>query len=133
MASDGSASGSGSTPGVIASLRALATNLVAIVQTRLELLANELEEERVRTLQMVVLAAVAGFCAAVGLLLVTAWVVVALWDQYRLATLAVLALLYFGVAAVAFWLLRSKAAQRPKIFSASLAELRRDSDVLKSR
>ena len=133
MASEGSASGSGSTPGVIGSLRTLAASLVGIVQTRLELLANDLEEERVRTLQLVVLAAVAFFCAAVGLLLVTAWVVVAFWDQYRLATLAALALLYFGVAAVALWLLRTKAAQRTKLFSASLAELRRDSDLLKSR
>ena len=119
-------------PGVIASLRRLTRNAVGIIQTRLELLANELEEERVRTLQIIVLGAIGLFCAAVGVLLVSAWVVVALWEQYRLATLAVLALVYFVAAGIALGMLRVKAGERPKIFSTSLAELKRDQDLLDS-
>ena len=122
----------GGTPGIIASLRRLARNAVGIIQTRLELLANELEEQRVRTLQIVVLGAIASFCAALGVMLLTAWVVVALWEQHRLATLAVLALLYFVASGVALWMLKAKARERPKLFSTSLAELRRDRDLLDS-
>ena len=122
--------GAGRAPGVVASLRSLIANAVGILQTRLELFANEFEEERVRTLQIMLLAAIALFCAAVGLLLLTTWVVVALWDQYRLATLAVLALVYLVVAGIAFGKLKSKAAERPKLFATSLAELRRDRDLL---
>ena len=128
----GSDPGAGRAPGVVASLRSLITNAIGIVQTRLELFANEFEEERVRTLQLMLLAAIALFCAAVGLLLLTAWVVVALWDQYRLATLAVLALVYLIVAGIAFSKLKSKAAERSKLFATSLAELRRDRDLLNS-
>ena len=122
-----------SAPGVVASLRSLAANAVGIVRTRLELFANEFEEERVRTLQIMLLAAVALFCAAVGVLLLTTWIVVALWEQYRLATLAVLALAYLIVAGIAFSKLKAKSAERSKLFSSSLAELARDRDLLKSR
>jgi uncharacterized membrane protein YqjE len=119
-------------PGLLASLRGLGTTALGIVRTRLQLLANDLEEQRIRALQMVVLGAVALFCGAVGLLLVSAWIVVALWDHYRLWTLAVLALLYFIACGVALAVLRSKAAERPKVFSTSLAELDRDEELLRS-
>ena len=122
----------GRAPGVIASLRSLAANAVEIVRTRLELFGNEFEEERIRTLEIIVLGAVAFFCAAVSALLMTTWIIVALWDQYRLITLAVLALAYLIVAAVVVLKLKSKTAERPKLFATSLAELTRDRDLLKS-
>lgn len=121
-----------SAPGIIASLRSLGANAVGIIRTRLELLANELEEERVRTIEILVLGLVAMFCACLTLLLVTVWIVIALWDHYRLITIAVLALAYFCAAVVALRVLKSKADQRSKLFSASLAELRRDHDLLRS-
>jgi len=128
---DPDASG-GEAPGVVASLRRLATNAVGIVQTRLELLANDLEEERVRTLQIVVLGAIALLCAAAGLILATTWLIVAFWEQHRLATLAILALIYFVASGIALWALKAKAGARRKLFSTSLAELRRDRDMLNS-
>ena len=122
----------GRAPGVIAALRSLAANAVAIAHTRLELLANEVEEERVRTLEILLLAVIALFFAAVSVLLITAWIVVALWEQYRLATLAALAFAYLVIAGIALRKLKSRTAQRPKLFSTSLAELARDRDLLKS-
>lgn len=119
-------------PGVIAALRSLAANSVAIVQTRLQLVASELEEERVRTLDILLLAAIALFCSTVGLLLLTTWVIVALWEQYRLVTLVVLAALYLIAAAIALRKLKAKNAERPKLFATSLSELARDRDLLKS-
>jgi len=132
MAEGAPGGGQDGAPGVIASLRALAANAIGIAQTRLQLLSNELEEERARTLQLVVLGAVAMFCAAIGLILVTAWIIIALWDQYRLLTVAVLAGLYMLGAALALRALKAKAAQRSKLFSASLGELGRDRDLLGS-
>ena len=132
MAEGAPGAGQDGAPGVIASLRSLAANALGIAQTRLQLLSNELEEERVRTLQLVVLGAVALFCAAIGLILVTTWIVIAFWDQYRLLTVGVLAVVYFLGAAWALLALKSKAAQRSKLFSASLAELGRDRDLLNS-
>ena len=122
----------GPAPGVVAALRSLAANAVDILHTRFELLATEVEEERVRTLEIVLLAAIALFCASVGVLLITTWIVVALWEQYRLATLAVLAAVYLLVAGIALRKLKARKADRPRIFSTSLAELARDRDLLKS-
>ncbi|MCC6531004.1 MAG: phage holin family protein [Burkholderiales bacterium] len=131
--SDGdSGAGGRAAPSVLASLRSLGASAVGIARTRLQLLANELEEQRARTLQMVVWGAIALFCAAVGILLLSAWIVVALWDQYRLATIAVLALIYFAGCVAALKRLKTKAAERPKLFASSLAELRRDQDLLRS-
>ena len=116
--------------GVLASLRGLAATALAIVQTRLQLAANELEEQGLRGLQMLALAAIALFCAASGVLLVTAWIVIALWDEYRLLTVAVLALVYFAGCAAALRSLKARAAERPKLFATTLAELQRDRDLL---
>ena len=119
-----------SPPGVLASLRGLAVTALAIAQTRLQLLGNELQEQGIQALHMLVLIAVAFFCGATGILLVTAWIVIALWDEHRLLTVGVLAAVYFAACAAALWALKARAAGRPKLFAASLAELRRDRDLL---
>jgi len=131
MARGDAGSGGAASPGIIASLRNLAATSVGIARTRLQLLANDLEEQRVRVLQLVVLGAIALFCGAVAVLLASAWIVVALWDQYRLWTLAVLTGLYAAGCMTALAVMKSKAAERPEVFSASLGELRRDEEMLR--
>ena len=132
MRGGGAGAEDGSAPGILASVRGLAATALVIVQTRLQLLANELEEQRIHGLQLLVLGAIALFCAATGILLLTAWIVIALWDQYRLLTVGVLALVYFAGCAAALHMLKRRAAQRPKLFAASLGELKRDRDLLRS-
>jgi uncharacterized membrane protein YqjE len=126
------APGGNPSPGVLDSLRNLAATAVGIAQTRIQLLANELEEQRIRALQLVVLGAMAMFFGAMAVLLLTTLLVVAFWEQHRLWTLGVLTVLYaagcFGVLAM----LKSRAAHRPRMFSASLAELRRDEEALRT-
>lgn len=128
----GDAQGGSSPAGVIGSLRALAAAAVGIAQTRLQLLANDLEEQRILLLQMMILGAIAVFFGVMAAILVTAVIVVALWDYHRLWTLGVLAVLYAAGCFAAVAALRSRAAERPKVFSASLAELRRDDEALRS-
>jgi uncharacterized membrane protein YqjE len=118
-------------PGVLASLRNLAATTVSIARTRLDLLANDLEEQRIRALELIVLGVVALVFGIVSILAVTAWIVIALWDQYRLWTLGLLSLLYLGGFIAVLLALRAKAAERPKVFAASLAELSRDEDLLR--
>ena len=119
-----------SSPGILASLRGLTATALAMAQTRLQLVANEMEEQGVRGLQMLVWGAIALFCGATGILLLTAWLVIAFWDPYGLLTVGVLALVYFAGCAAAMRVLKTKASQRPKLFSASLTELQRDRDLL---
>ncbi|HEU0282749.1 MAG TPA: phage holin family protein [Gallionella sp.] len=117
-------------PGLMGSVRRLLSTLASIASTRLELLANELQEERLRLTQMFFFALFALFCFGMGLLLLTVFIVVLFWDDHRLAVLGLLCILFLALATVMTLLLRSKAQARSKLFSASLAELSRDREQL---
>ena len=112
------------------SVRRLVATLVSIVSTRLELLANELQEERLRLTQMFVLSLSMLFCAGMFVMLLVVFIVVAFWDEHRLAVLGVPCALFFALTVTMAFLLRSKAKAESKLFSASLAELARDREQL---
>src|SRR4030067_550610 len=97
-----------------------------LVPLRVELLANEVQEERLRLTQMLLFTLFALFCFGVGILLLTAFIVVLFWDDHRLAVLGALSALFFALGALTAMLLRSKAKTKPRLFSASLAELSKD-------
>jgi len=112
------------------SLKRLLSTLTSIATTRLELLANELQEERLHITQMLFFALVALFCFGIGTLLLTAFIVLLFWDEYRLAALGILSALFFVSGTLATILLRNKAQAKSKLFSASLAELAKDKERL---
>lgn len=119
--------------GLMGSARQLLSTLTSIVSTRLELLGNELQEERLHLTQMLIFVLSALFCFGMGVLLLTIFIVVLFWDDHRLATLGALSGLFFAVGALLAILLRSKAQAKPRLFSASLAELAKDRKQLKAR
>lgn len=112
------------------SVKRLLSTLTSIVTTRLELLANELQEERLRLTQMLVYALIALFSFGMGVLLLTVFIVVLFWDDHRLAVLGGLAALFFASGTLMALLLRSKAQAKSRLFSASLAELAKDREHL---
>ena len=114
-------------PPLFQSFKGYLATWVELFRTRLELFSTELEEERERIEQIIILAAASIFCLAFGVLLVTFFVVVAFWDTgYRLAVLGGLALFYLAVGAVVGAITRRKSRQKPKLFSATLGELAKD-------
>ena len=116
--------------GLLDSLRKAASTLVEIVYTRLELLATELEEERVRIAHALWLAAISAFCLATSAVLVVMFIVVLFWDTHRLLAIGVLAG-GFGLAGISLLItLRSLIAERKRLFAQSLAELHVDRDQL---
>lgn len=119
--------------GFLGSLRNLAATLIALLQTRLELLVTEIEEERLRLLQLLFWAAGALLLFAIGALLSTLLVVVLFWDSHRIAAIAVLAALFLGAGAVMAIGVRSRLQARSRLFSTSLGELAKDKDHLTSR
>jgi len=119
-----------SSSGLMGSVKRLLSTLTSVVSTRLELLANELQEERLYLTQMLVFTLFALFCLGMGLLLLTVFIVVLFWDDHRLAVLGVLCALFFTLGTVMALLLRSKAQAKSKLFSASLAELAKDREQL---
>ena len=118
---------------LMGSVRQMLSTLTSIAATRLELLANELQEERLHLTQMLIFASCALFCFGIGILLLTAFIVVLFWDDHRLAALGMLSVLFFVLGALMAMLLRSKAQAKSRLFSASLAELAKDAELTKGR
>lgn len=116
--------------GLMGSAKRLLCTLISIATTRLELLANELQEERLRLAQMFLFALVALFCFSVAILLLVMFVVVLFWDEHRLAVLAGLSALFFVSGTLLALLLRNKMRAGSRLFSASLAELAKDREGL---
>lgn len=118
--------------GLIESAKRLASTLIAIVSARLELLANELQEERLHLAQMLLFSLSALFCFGMAVLLLTVFIVVLFWDDHRLAVLAGLCIMFFALGALMAMLLRNKALTKSKLFSVSIAELAKDKEQLRA-
>ena len=115
------------------SIKRLLSTLTSIVSTRLELLANELQEERLHLTQMLVFALLTLLCFGIGVLLLAAFIVVLFWDEHRLAVLGMLSIIFFALSMLTAMLLRSKMEAKSKLFSVSLAELAKDREHLSTR
>lgn len=123
----------GQSPGLVQSLRRLAATLVALLQTRLELLATELEEERVRLVQVLLWGCIALAFLLLGVVMLTLFVVVLFWDTHRVLVSGLLALTFIAIGLAAAAVARSRARARSRLFSASLAELANDREQLTPR
>ena len=119
--------------GILQSLRDLAATLVALLQNRLELLVTDLEEERIRLLQLLFWAAGALFFFALGVLMITMLIVLLLWDSHRIVGVAVLAAVFLAIGVGLAIGVRNRMHVRPRLFSSSLDELAKDKDRLTSR
>ena len=107
--------------------------LLAIFQTRLELLTNEMQEERLCIEQKLFYGSPALFFLGLSAILLTAIVVVVFWDSYRLPLLAGFTGVYFVAGIMALHALRCVAEEKSKLFSASQPALADDRDQLAPR
>jgi uncharacterized membrane protein YqjE len=117
--------------GLLHSIKHLAQTLLGAAQTRLEILATEIEEERVRLEQMLLVALGAVFCLGMGVVLSVGFVVVYFWDTHRLAAVGLLAAGFLAAGVVCAWILRDKVRTRPKAFAITRGELAKDRDMLR--
>lgn len=118
--------------GLLASIKALCRTLLGIAQTRLALIANELEEERLRLTRMFVFGFLALFFFGLGVVALSLLVIAVFWDTYRLAAITGVALVHLIIAIYCVMSVRKLAAQKPKLFSATLAEFSKDRAALSS-
>ncbi len=112
------------------SLKRAAGTMLSIAQTRLELLANELEEERLHFEQTLLYSGIALLFFGLSIMLLTVFVVVVFWDSQRLLVLGSLATLFFIAGLLVWNASRNLIRKKSKLFSASLAELSSDRDQL---
>lgn len=117
--------------GPFTALRGLAVSLLGTGRTRLQLLGNEIQTEKLRILRQLGLAAAMVFCAGLAVLLAIGLLVVLFWDQ-RVAVLAVLTVLFIALGGFFLMALRRSSDEADNPFAASLAELQEDLRQLKS-
>jgi uncharacterized membrane protein YqjE len=111
---------------LLAAAGRIATTLVAMVGTRLELAAVEFQEDARRLLGYLAWSLLAVFLAAGAILLGALFVILLFWDSYRLQAVAGMAAV-LGVGAIAIVTgVRAKLHSQTPLFAATLAELRDD-------
>jgi uncharacterized membrane protein YqjE len=130
MAGEDSTAGGARAGGLLDSIKKLAATLAAVVQTRLQLFANEIHGEGLRLAQMLLLGVAAIFFLACGVLLLTFLVIVIYWDTNRLLAIGGFAVLYLAIGTGLALSARGRAAAGTRLFEASLGELKKDHDRL---
>ena len=121
----------GETGGLLSALKNIAATLLSSGRARLELLSNEIEEGKLRVIQMGMLAGGALFCFAMGIVLVVALLVALFWEQ-RLAVLGIVSAAFLVLGGVFLDRFRQASRRPDKAFAASLAELQEDLRQLKA-
>ncbi len=110
----------------------LASTALGVVQTRIELLSTEWEEERARLSRVWIAISLALFFTGIATVLVVAFFVVAFWESHRLWVLGGLASA-FVIAAIVCWRIAATAvAAKPRLFASTLAALAEDRAALRS-
>ena len=118
--------------GLIASVRHIATTLLAITRTRLELLSTDLEEGWVRLISLLAMAFVALFCLCFGMVLLAIFIIVLLWDTHRLLILGSLTGLFIVIGIVLCVLAVRALKAMPRLFETSIVELAKDQQHLEA-
>jgi uncharacterized membrane protein YqjE len=119
-------------PGFLPSVKAVLAAVSSALHTRLELFVTELEEERERLKQALLLTLLLFFCLSFGFILLTIFVVALFWERGWIFAIGGLAALYLTVGIAAAVMLRKKILTRPGLFPATLVELGKDRDRLKA-
>lgn len=109
----------------------VASTLVAMIGTRLELAAVEFQEDARRLLGYLAWSLLAVFLATGAVMLAALFVILLFWDSYRLQAVAGMAVLLAVGAGVIVMSVRSKLNAQSPLFADTLAELRKDIDYVR--
>lgn len=112
--------------GLFGSLRQLLGTALETVQIRLELLGVELEFEKRRIFDGLVLGAVALLFLGLGLVLLCGTVVLFFWESYRLVAAGLLTFSFLAIGLVLLGQARQRIRASQGVFQNSVAELQRD-------
>ncbi|NMG66449.1 hypothetical protein GPA19_16005 [Azoarcus indigens] len=117
-------------PRLADSLRGILDAGLHAVQTRLELLGVELQEEKLRLAALLLNTVLAAVLLGFGLVFLVIFLTVLLWDDYRLLALGLATVILFGGGLFTAANAARELRRGSSLFSASLAELRRDRAAL---
>ena len=119
--------------GLFESLRQLLHTALELAQVRLELLVADLQLEKLRLVEVALRARLGLLLLGVGLLLLIGFLLMLLWDGYRLPALGVLTLLCLGGGALLLQAAKRRLREGDELFAATRAEFDRDRTALRPR
>jgi uncharacterized membrane protein YqjE len=112
--------------GLFDSLKELLATITALVQTRLELVGTELEEQVARLAILLVWSIVALFLVFTAVVLAAVAIVIVFWDEHRVLVAFGLAGGMALLAGGSILYVINQLKQRPRMFQATLEELEKD-------
>lgn len=119
-------------PGLAESFKALLLTFISSLYTRFEIATTEIEEERERLEELLLLGVACVFCLCMGVLLVSLLIVALFWDTpFRMAVFGGVTALYLVCGTMLGLALRSKIRNKPRLFATTLSELAKDRDSLR--
>ena len=115
------------------SLKAASATLIAVAQTRLELLGVELQGQLYDGARFLLWGIAAIALATLGIGMLSMVLLIAFWEEHRLLVAALLATGFLAASAVTFLAMRQSLANRANPFRATLHELTKDEGELRAR
>ena len=119
-------------PRLAASLRGFLDAGLATAQTRLELLVVEAQEEKLRVSRLLLNLVLAALLLGFGVVFLTIFITVLFWDEHRLLALGLATVTLFGAGLFTASPAAAELRRGSRLFAASLAELARDREALRS-
>lgn len=116
--------------GLLGSLRHLATNVLGLVETRLELISSDIAEARARIVQISIVVGVVLVCVQIGVLLVLVSLVLAIPVESRALVVGIAGLTLLAGALVGVLWIRHRLRRRTPFFEATKAEFQKDREKL---
>lgn len=116
--------------GLFDSVKTLARSLLALGQTRLEIMGSEIEEQRALFLREVVLAVIATLLLGLGVVFTALFVVLVVPLEHRAYVMGLFAVVFFVAGGAAIVALRAVRHDRPRTFSTTIQELGKDRESL---
>ncbi|HRP22364.1 MAG TPA: phage holin family protein [Thauera sp.] len=120
-------------PRLAETLRGIIDAGLQTVQTRLELLAVEIQEEKLRLTALTLNVVLCGLLLGFGLVFLLIFLTVLFWEEHRLLALGLATLACLGGGVFAATNAARELRRGSRLFAASLAELARDRHAVQRR
>ena len=115
---------------LLRSLVQLGGTLLAVAQTRVELLTTEISEDLERAIRILFWALGALMAGILGVLMVGFTVVIYFWDTHRMAAAVAVTAVFLLAALLAGLVFRKRLHEKPRLLDATRTELHRDVTAL---
>ncbi|NMG29415.1 phage holin family protein [Aromatoleum evansii] len=115
------------------SLRGLLDTGLATAQTRLELLAVEAQEEKLRLTALLFNTVLSAVFLGFGVVFLAVFLTVLFWEEHRLLALGLGTVVLLGAGLLAASNAAREVKRGSRLFAASLGELARDREALRPR